>query len=502
MIFEHAIILVVVLPLLAAPLCVLLGRGFLSWLAASAAVWTAFGLALHLLQRVLAEGTLHYAVGGWLPPVGIEYRLDAAGALVMTVVTAIGSIVLPYSWASVQKEIDEHKHSWFYACLLLCFSGLLGITVAGDAFNIFVFLEISSLSTYVLVSMGRDRRALTAAFKYLIIGTVGATFYLLGVGFMYQMTGTLNIEDLSMRLTAVSGDGVTPVFETTTIRAALGFLTVGVSLKVALFPLHIWLPNVYAYAPSVVSAFLSATATKVAILIFLRVFYTIDGRAIPFEALPIAQTLVPFAVAGAVVASFVAVYQRDIKRLLAYSSIAQVGYMICGIGLATQAGLESGLLHLFNHALMKGALFLAVGCVVYRVGQSRLELLRGVGREMPLTATAIVIGGASLVGVPLTAGFVSKWALLTAVIDEGRWVVAGLVIVSSLIAVVYVGQIVHVMLIRKRPAGAEPVREAPLWMVVPTLVLALSNLWYGTVDGQAADAARAAAAALVLEVGP
>ena len=348
--------------------------------------------------------------------------------------------------------------------------------------------------------MGRDRRALTAAFKYLIIGTVGATFYLLGVGFMYQMTGTLNIEDLSQRLLAMSGDGVTPVYETSTIRAALSFLTVGISLKVALFPLHVWLPNVYAYAPSVVSAFLSATATKVAILIFLRVFYTIDGRAIPFEALPLAQTLVPFAVAGAVIASFIAVYQRDVKRLLAYSSIAQVGYMICGIGLATAAGLESGLLHLFNHALMKGTLFLAIGCVVYRVGQTRLELLRGVGREMPFTAASIVIGGASLIGVPLTAGFVSKWALLTAVLNEGRWVIALLIIVSSLIAVVYVAQILHVMLIVKRPVGSEKLREAPLWMVVPTFVLALSNLWYGVADGRAADAARAAAAALIDEV--
>ncbi len=500
MIAEHAIILVVVLPLLAAPLCILLGRGVLSWMAASLTVWTSFGLALHLLQRVLSEGTLRYAIGGWEAPVGIEYRLDPAGALVMTIVTAIGSVVLPYSWTSIKKEIDEHKHHWFYACLLLCFSGLLGITVAGDAFNIFVFLEISSLSTYVLVSMGRDRRALTAAFKYLIIGTVGATFYLLGVGFMYQMTGTLNIEDLSTRLTAMSADGVTPVFETTTVRAALSFLTVGISMKVALFPLHLWLPNVYAYAPSVVSAFLSATATKVAILIFLRVFYTIDGQAIPFEALPLAKTLVPLAVAGAIVASYVAVYQRDVKRLLAYSSIAQVGYMICGIGLASAAGLESGLLHLFNHALMKGTLFMAIGCVVYRVGQTRLELLRGVGREMPLTSASIVIGGASLIGVPLTAGFVSKWALLTAVIEQGRWVIAALIIVSSLIAVVYVGQVIHVLLIRKRPPGEERYREAPLLMVIPTFVLALSNLWYGIVDGQAADAARAAAAALIAEV--
>lgn len=500
MIESNAIILAVVLPLLAAPLCILAGRGVWAWIISMVTAWSSFALSLGLLAKVRSEGILRYAVGGWEAPVGIEYRLDTLGALVMVVVTGIASIVLPYSWKSIQKEVDEHKHTWFYACLCLCFAGLLGIPVTGDAFNLFVFLEISSLSTYVLVAMGRDRRALTAAFRYLLIGTVGATFYLLGVGFMYLMTGTLNIEDLSRQLAEVGPDGVTPLHATTTIRAALAFLSVGICLKIALFPLHVWLPNVYAYAPSVVSAFLSATATKVAILVLLRVFYTIDGAATPFESLPLADTLVPFAVAGAVIASFIAVYQRDVKRLLAYSSIAQVGYMVVGIGLATEAGLAAGLLHLFNHALMKGALFCAIGCVVYRVGHSRLELLRGVGREMPLTAAALVLGGLSLVGVPLTAGFVSKWALLSAVVDDGRWVTAGLIILSSLLSVVYVGQFLHVMLIRTRPKDAAPVSEAPMWMVVPTLILAAMNLWFGIFDETAAEVAREAAASLMAEV--
>lgn len=499
MIAEHAIILVVVIPLLAAPLCILLGRGGLAWGAATAAVWTSFGLALHLLDVTMTEGVQRYMLGGWEAPVGIEYRLDVAGALVMTVVTGIGSIVLPYSWTSIREEIDPHRHHWFYACLLLCFSGLIGITVTGDAFNLFVFLEISSLSTYVLVSMGRDRRALTAAFRYLLIGTVGATFYLLGIGFMYQMTGTLNMEDLAVRLAGVGPDGVTPMVETTTIQAALAFLTVGVSLKIALFPLHVWLPNVYAYSPSTVSAFLSATATKVAILILLRVFYTVDGRAIAFESLPLADTLVPLAIGGAVVASFVALYQKDIKRLLAYSSIAQVGYMVVGIGLATQAGLSAALLHLFNHALMKGTLFLAVGCIVYRVGQTRLELLRGAGRKMPLTSAALVIGGLSLIGVPGTAGFVSKWALLGAVLDDGRWITAAFILLSSLISIVYVGKFIHVLLISNPLEKDEPVREAPLWLVVPTLVLASANLWFGVVDDRPSEVAHAAAAGLVQE---
>ncbi len=502
MIAEHAIILVVVLPLLVAPLCVLLGRGTLAWGAATLAVWSSFGLALHLLGRVLEEGVLRYQLGGWAPPVGIEYRLDLAGALVMTIVTAIGAVVLPYSFASVRREIDEHRHAWFYACLLLCFAGLLGITVTGDAFNLFVSLEISSLATYVLVSIGRDRRALTAAFRYLLLGTVGATFYLIGVGFLYQMTGTLNMEDMARILTEARPDGLGPVHSTKTVRAALAFLTVGTFLKIALFPLHVWLPNVYAYAPSVVSAFLSATATKVAILVLLRVFYTVDGKATPFDALPIADTMVPLAIVGALVASFVAIYQRDVKRLLAYSSIAQVGYMAIGIGLATQAGLAASLLHMINHAIMKGTLFLAVGCIVYRVGQTRLEGLRGVGREMPLTSTALVLGGLSLIGVPLTAGFVSKWALLQAVLADSHWIVAALILLSSLLSILYVGQVIHVLLLRKRPPGAAPIQEAPLWMVLPTLVLAIGNLWFGIASDQAAEVSRQAAEFLIREVAP
>ena len=432
MIQQHAIALLVVLPLLAAPLCVLVGRGVAAWGVALAAVWTSFGLALHLLMRVLAEGTITYDMGGWEAPVGIEYRLDAAGALVMLVITAIGSLVVPYSWRSVNKEIDEHKHHWFYACLMLCFTGLLGMTVTGDAFNLFVFLEISSLSTYVLVSIGRDRRAYTAAFRYLLIGTVGATFYLLGVGYLYQMTGTLNMADMAQRLTQPAWNGEGLVYQTTTVRAALAFLTVGLSMKIALWPLHLWLPNVYTYAPSSVTAFLSATATKVAVLVLLRIFYTVGGLSASFETLPIADTLVPLAIIGALSASIMALYQDNLKRALAYSSIAQVGYIVLGIGLATQAGLAAGLLHLFNHALMKGALFCAMGCLVYRTGSARVEALRGVGRSMPWTSTAMVIGGLSLIGVPLTAGFVSKWALVTAVLEQERWIVAALLLLSSL----------------------------------------------------------------------
>ncbi len=253
----HLPVLQVLIPLLAAPLCALVRRGRIAWGIALATSWTAFWIAIQLLQRVQAEGPISYALGGWLAPEGIEYRIDLVSAFVVVIVTAIGAVVVPYALKSVEREIDAEKIPLFYAALLLCLSGLLGIAVTGDVFNVFVFLEISSLSAYALIGLGQDRRALTSAFQYLIMGSIGATFIVIGIGMMYVMTGSLNMADLSVLLAEIGPNR--------TIVVAFGFLTVGISLKLALFPLHLWLPNAYTYAPSAVTAFIASTATKVAV---------------------------------------------------------------------------------------------------------------------------------------------------------------------------------------------------------------------------------------------
>ncbi len=195
--------------------------------------------------------------------------MDRLSSFVLLLVSGMAALVLPYCRASIEREIPREQHYLFYAMFALCLTGLLGITITGDAFNIFVFLEISSLSTYVLIALGPDRRALVAAYQYLVMGTIGATFIVIGIGLLYLMTGTLNLADMASRLPEVRGSR--PVL------AALAFLTVGISLKLALFPLHQWLPNAYTYAPSAVAAFLAATATKVSIYVLLRFFYTVFG---------------------------------------------------------------------------------------------------------------------------------------------------------------------------------------------------------------------------------
>ena len=466
----HLPVLLVVVPLVAAPIAALLNRPRLSWAVAIAATLWALYAALELLSQTMAAGAIHYELGGWPAPYGIEYVVDPVNAWVVVIVALIGALVAPYARVSVEREITEDRIPLFYAAFILCLTGLLGIAVTGDVFNVFVFLEISSLSAYALIALGSDRRALTASFQYLIMGSVGATFIVIGIGLMYVMTGTLNMADLADRLPEVS--------DTRTIPVAFTFLTVGITLKLALFPLHLWLPNAYTYAPSAVTAFIASTATKVGVYLLLRFFFTIFGVTFSFDVMQLDRILMPLALIAIVTMSLVAIYQENVKRLLAYSSVAQIGYMVLGISFASVLGLTAGILHLFNHALMKGALFMSMGCVMYRVGSVRLERMNGLGRAMPWTMAAFVVGGLSLIGVPFTVGFISKWYLVQAALEQGMWPVAGVVLLGSLLALMYVWKVVEVAYFRE----ADPelgISEAPLSLLVPTWVLVLGNLYFG-----------------------
>jgi multicomponent Na+:H+ antiporter subunit D len=353
---------------------------------------------------------------------------------------------------------------------------------------VFVFLEISSLASYTLISLGKGRRALRAAFSYLVMGTVGGTFFLIGVGLLYQATGTLNMADLAERLPASFG--------ARSVVVSFAFLTVGIGIKLAVFPLHQWLPNAYSHAPARVSAFLAATATKVSFYLLLRVFFGIFGVTYVFGTLRAQNLLIPLSLLAMFVGSVAAINQTNIKRLLAYSSIAQIGYMTLGLSMASVDGLTGGIVHLFNHALMKGGLFLVVACVGYRLGSDRVEDWSGVGRRMPWTMAAFVVGGLSLIGVPGTVGFVSKWYLVLGAINRGWTLVAPLILLSSLLAVVYVWRIIEIAWFRQAPAGAKR-EEAPLSMLVPTWVLIGATLYFGFHTDLTVGVARQAAQALL-----
>ncbi|MCI4645835.1 MAG: monovalent cation/H+ antiporter subunit D family protein [Hyphomonadaceae bacterium] len=488
----HAAPLLVVVPMITATLLVFVPSGRLAWLASILASLASLFFALVLLGLVQADtatwtalstagvetnltepGLVSYALGGWMPPAGIEFRVDALNAMILLLVAFIGVLASIFSWPTVNAEVRSEKQNLFYAAYLVCLAGLAGVAITGDAFNLFVFLEISSISTYVLVALGagRDRRALPAAFNYLVMGTIGATFYVIGVGFLFAATGTLNMADYTVMLPELAGNRA--------VQAGFAFIIIGLGLKAAMWPLHQWLPNAYAYAPSFVTTFLAATATKVALYALIRFLFTVFSPAYSFEMASFEWLIAPLAIAAMVACSFQAVFQTDVRRTLAYSSVAQVGYMLLGVSLATALGVSAGLLHLVNHALMKGGLFMAVAGVVLTYQGTTLRDFAGLGRSAPWTMTAFAICALSLIGVPLTAGFQSKIMLLQAAFDSGWWWAACVIVFSSVLAVIYMGRILEAVFF-KAPENPRKVRkEAPMLLLIPLWVMALANLWIG-----------------------
>ncbi len=470
---HHLPALQVVVPMLIAPIAVLLRPRGLAWAAATIASLMAFALAVGLTQGVLAGEVYSYAMGGWEAPYGIELRVDAFSSLLLLIVTGASSLVLLAGKSSIDRTIEPGRQPLFYSAWLLVLSGLAGILVSADAFNIFVFMEISSLASYIVVAGGTDRRALPAVFKYLIMGTIGATFYLIGVGLVYMMTGTLNLADMELRIHEVA--------DQRPILVAAGFITVGLALKAAVFPLHVWLPNAYTYAPHAVTAFLAACATKVSLYVLLRFDFVVFQQNLLGHELQFAAFLMPLAVLAILVGSAVALFESNIKRLLAYSSVAQVGYILLGASLVSLAGLSASLLHMFNHALAKGTLFLAAMALAMRYSRLGLGHLAGAARHMPWTMAAFVVGGLSLIGVPGTAGFISKWYLVTAALEAGPlgFFLIGVIVIGSLMAVVYVWRIVEAAWFEASANPDSEVREAPVPMLAVLWLAALANIYFG-----------------------
>lgn len=435
---HHSPALLIVLPLMAAPFCVIVRNRHFAWLTTCLVSLACLSIASVLLMQVHNGNTIHYDLGGWAAPSGIEYYIDITNTLILLLVAGISSIVSIYSLRSVEQDIPIEKHYLFYSGWLLCLTGLLGITITGDAFNVFVFLEISSLSTYFLIALGKERpHSFIAAFRYLIMGSIGASFILLGIGFLYAATGTLNMQDLAQRIPAVS--------ESRTILVGFSFITLGLLIKIAVFPVHSWLPNAYQYSPSAINSFLAGTATKVSLYVLIRFIFQIFGTDYSFSQMLLANVLLPISVIGFTMMSLIAIFQTDMRRMLAYSSIAQIGYILAGISMISINGLSAAMIHMINHALIKSTLFMATGCLLYRIGSVHINSLGRLISNMPLSVSIFCLAGVSLVGIPLTAGFISKWTLISAALEKGWWWLAALVLVSSILAIIYIGRFIQVL---------------------------------------------------------
>lgn len=451
----HLPVLPVLLSLAGALLLPLVGLATrrAAWSLAVASAGAATLAAAAGLVDVLVRGTQRYPVGGWAPPWGIELVLDPLSGFMATSVSGVSTLALLGAGAGVAAGVGAPV---FYALALIALTGFLGMIASGDLFNVFVFLEIASISSYALVASGGGA-ALVAAFRYVVLGTVGASFYLLGVGFLYALTGTLNMADLTARLPAVADS---PLFV-----GGVAFVVIGLAIKMGLFPLHGWLPDAYTYAPNAVSTLLAPVGTKPAAYALARtLLYVLRPEGLPVNA------TVAWAGGAAVLAGGVmAARQVDSRRLLAYSSVSQLGYIALGLGLANAPALAGAYFHVLNHALMKAALFMVVGAAGLQRRGPALRTL-GLGPAMPVTSVCAVVASLSMVGIPPVGGFFSKWYLLQGAIEAGQPLLAAVVLVGTLLALVYMYRLTESVWL-PAPAGRGPAPEAPAPLLVALLLL-------------------------------
>ncbi len=431
--------LLVAIPILAATLPLFLGLRFdrVGWPIALVVAIVEVALASVVVWRVFTEraagGAYTHHLGGYPREYGIELVADPLSASVVALVAVVALVVLGYA-----RRGGPRRNSFYAAYLLLC-GGLMGATLTGDVFNLFVFLEIVGLATYALVAADRSGRSALAALKYLIIGTAGASLYLVGAGYIFVATGTLNMLELQEAIPETVG------YTDPLVIASFGFVAVGLGVKAAVFPLHTWMPDAYAESPDTVTAYISGLVSTVGAYALGRLIYTVYTPAF-FEAVPLAaDVLVAVATVSIVAGSVLAVMQPDVKRMLAYSSVAQFGMIVAAFGLATQQALLGGVIHLIGHGLMKTGLFLAVGVLATAYGVRTVRRYANVGYRAPLTSAALGTLLLALVGVPPSIGFLGKWYIAWGAIEAGAAIVAGVVFFSTLLTLLYAARLLEAL---------------------------------------------------------
>ena len=471
--WPHWLVLVILVPLTGAVLTPVIARrhyGRAAWwaLAVMAVTSTAAGM---LVARVAADGPFSYVPGGWEAPYGIELRFDEFSALI-AVVCLLGVLAVLFSVRYIPsvETMPKERIPYYYALLLLNLGGLIGFTVTGDLFNLYVFMEILSLSSYALVAVSGERIAEMAGFKYLVMGAISSLAILLAIGVLYALTGSLNMADVTARL---RGAPAAP------LALAFGALTLGFMVKSALFPLHVWLPDAHAIAPSPVSAILSGLVVKAGIVGMLRVYQIAYGSG-AIDMTGLNAVLMWLGAIAIVMGAFFAVFQDDIKMMLAYSTISNIGYIVMGLGLASNFGVIGASVHVFNHALIKATLFLGAGALIFSTGKRTLSDLAGIGRYMPVTVAAMSIGAVSIVGIPPTAGFLCKWYIALGAVEAGHPFFAFALVFGALFIFVYYIRMVNAFYFREPVSDAiTRAHEAPPSMLVPIVILAALCLVMG-----------------------
>ncbi len=435
-----------------------------------------FAMSISLLLQVRLSGIIVYYMGGWAPPFGIEFKIDFLSVYMLLIITGISLVVLIFGIPDLRHELNEKVMGWYYTLYLLLVASMVGMAITNDLFNLFVFMEICAIASCAIISIKKERECLEASFKYLILSAMGTGCYLLAVALLYMITGHLNYDMVSEVLT------VNAQLYPNNILLAMSLMIVAFGLKAALFPLHVWLPDAHASAPTASSAVLSGLVIK----IYAFGFFSLVYRVFPREAIasvPILEIVLWLSAVGVVFGSILAMGQSDFKKMLAYSSIAQIGYVFMGIGLNSEKALIGGLIHILNHAVMKAMLFMVAGTIIYASGRRRIDQFAGIGSRLPFTMIAFLVGGVSMVGIPLTGGFIGKLYLVQGAIESEKLFFIFIILISSFLNAIYYFPIAINAFWGESKEPLPEFRPVPMAMKVAIGILLLSVFFFGIYPG-------------------
>ena len=482
---QHFPVLIVLLPLSAAllsPFFSYFHKQSGKWVAI-ASLFGAFLCSAGLLMQTVADGgqTIHYWMGNWAPPLGIEFVVDPVNAIIVTMITFLAAMTAVFSTPYLKKSNWLYMGGYYTLLALLCV-GLSGMTLTGDVFNLYVYLEIASLSGYGLIALGGNKGTL-AAFRYLLIGTIAASLYLLAIGFLYSMTGSLNMADLSVLLQDKM-DSPLIIMTVALFIAAFG-------IKAALFPFHGWQPDAYTFSHPGAAPLISGAMSKVPAYAMLRFFFYLFGA----QHLFVQHGLTVIGILGAmgiILGSVMAIAQDDFRRMLAYSSVAQIGYIAVGLAIGSVYGLIGAILHIVNHAFMKGSLFMVIGGIQYRFGEFRISQLGQIHKKMPLTVVTLCIAALGMIGIPPTGGFFSKWYIMLGAMSTEQYIYVAVLVISSLLNAVYFFRVMENVFVNPAPALKEinppsGKLELPLQMLIPIVVMGIGILVLGFCNASIVD---------------
>jgi multicomponent Na+:H+ antiporter subunit D len=423
-----------------------------------------FAYAVTGARGLLAGGALRQTFAWFGEPLGIQIAVDSFSLFMLTVIALVSACVGLYSISYMEHYGAKAN---YYALLLMMVAGMNGLVLVTDLFQVYIFLEVAAIASYALVAFGREHAELEAAFKYLMLSVVASAAVLIGIALLYGLTGSLSFAGVAAGLRQLEAKAAGAV-------AAALFL-MGFGLKAALVPFHAWLPDAHPSAPAPISAVLSGLLIKVSgVYAMTRIFFHVFGLTPALS-----DVLMWTGTVSIVVAALLALKQRDMKRMLAYSSISQVGYVVLGIGIGTPLGVAGGLFHLLNHAVAKGLLFLTSGSVQQATGTRNLDEMGGLAKRMPVTATTSLIGSLSIAGVPPLGGFWSKLLIIMALIQSRRPVLAAIAVLASVLTLWYYLILQRQAFFGKLNERWAAIKEAPFWMAASTVILAVLCLVLG-----------------------